>query len=207
MPALCYRFQPDPKHPRMNRTDLDTAFAPGPLVLAAMILLAALSRLLPHPPNFSPVEAIALFGGAYFASRRWALAAPLVALLVSDLALAAMLGDGYASYVGGISFWSVYACIALSTAMGFGLRGRVGAVRLLGYSLAGSVLFFAVTNFAAWLGSPGYPQTAAGLAAAYVAGIPFFQWTVLGTLAYAAVLFGGFALLRRHVPLLRAQTA
>ena len=183
-----------------------SVFAPGPLALSGLIALAALSRLLPHPPNFSPVEAIALFGGAYFASRQWALVVPLLAMLLSDLALGAIHGASYASYFGGLSFWSVYACIALSTAMGFGLRGKVGGVRLLGYSLAGSVLFFVVTNGAAWLGSPIYPQTTTGLAAAYVAGIPFFKWTVLGTLAYAALLFGGFALLRSRVPALRAQT-
>ena len=185
----------------------DTAFAPGPLVLAALIFVAALSRLLPHPPNFSPVEAIALFGGAYFASRTWALAVPLLALLASDLVMGAVVGASYASYLGGISFWTVYACIALSTVLGFGLRGKVGGTRVLGYSLLGSVLFFVVTNFGAWLGSPMlYPRTGAGLAAAYSAGIPFFQWTLLGTLAYAAILFGGFALLRRHVPALRTQT-
>ena len=191
----------------MNRPASDTILAPGPLVLAAMILLAALSRLLPHPPNFSPVEAMALFGGAYFASRAWALLVPLAALFVSDLVLAASTGGSYAGYLGGISFWSVYACIALSTVLGFGLRGKVGGARLLGWSLAGSVLFFVVTNFGAWLASPFYPQTPAGLGAAYVAGIPFFQWTVLGTLFYAAILFGGFALLRRRLPALRAQTA
>ena len=191
--------------PKMNRP-ASPAFAPGPLVVAALIFVAALSRLLPHPPNFSPVEAIALFGGAYFASRAWALAVPLLALLVSDLVLGAMLGDTYASYLGGVSFWSVYACIALSTVLGFGLRGKVDGPRLLGYSLAGSVLFFVVTNFAAWFASPFYPQTGAGLMAAFVAGIPFFQWTVLGTLGYSALLFGGFALLRRRLPVLAAQT-
>jgi hypothetical protein len=192
--------------PTMNRPAADTAFAPGPLVLAALIFVAALSRLLPHLPNFSPVEAIALFGGAYFASRAWALAVPLIALLVSDLVMGAVIGASYAGYIGGISFWSVYACIALSTLLGFGLRGKVGGARVLGYSLVGSVLFFIVTNFGAWLGSPIYPQSGAGLVAAYAAGIPFFQWTVLGTLAYAAILFGGFALLRRRLPALRAQT-
>ena len=190
----------------MNRPALASAFAPGPLVLSGLIVVAALTRLLPHPPNFSPVEAIALFGGAYFASRLWALAVPLLAMLVSDLALGALIGDGYASYLGSLSFWSVYACIALSTLLGFGLRGKVGGGRVLGYSLVGSVLFFVVTNFAAWLGWPAYPQNLAGLGAAYVAGIPFFQWTVLGTLFYAAVLFGGFALLRHRLPALRAQT-
>lgn len=189
----------------MNRTDSN--LPTGPLLLAALIFIAALSRLLPHPPNFSPIEAIALFGGAYFIKRGWALLVPLLAMLASDLVLAATLDGSYAGYMGGVSFWSVYACIALSTLLGFGLRGKVGGARLLGYSLAGSVLFFVVTNFGAWLASPFYPQTAAGLGAAYVAGIPFFQWTVLGTLGYAAILFGGFALLRRRLPALRAQTA
>ena len=92
------------------------------------------------------------------------------------------------------------------SALGFGLRGRVTGQRLLGYSLAGSVLFFVVTNFAAWVASPFYPQTSAGLMAAFVAGIPFFKWTLLGTLAYAALLFGGFALLRRRLPVLGLQT-
>ena len=181
-------------------------FAPGPLALAGLIVLAALTRLLPHPPNFSPVEAIALFGGAYFAARGWALVVPLVAMFLSDLALGLVNGGIYFDYFASAGFLLVYACIALSTMLGFGLRGRVNGARVLGYSLAGSVLFFLVTNFGAWLGSPAYPQNAAGLAAAYVAGIPFFQWTVLGTLFYAALLFGGFALLRRQVPALRAQT-
>jgi hypothetical protein len=181
--------------------------APGPVLLAMMIVLAALSRLLPHPPNFSPVEAMALFGGAYFANRTWAVIVPLVALLLSDIALGLMIGGDYMSYVASLSFWSVYVCIALSTVLGFGLRGKVNGANVLGYSLAGSVLFFAVTNFTTWFGSTTlYPQTASGLIAAYVAGIPFFKWTVLGTLFYSALLFGGFALLRRQKPALRAQT-
>ena len=193
--------------PMTPKTPSDApALAPGPIALAALIFLAALTRLLPHPPNFSPVEAIALFGGAYFASRAWALVVPLVAMFVSDLALGLMLGGTYFEYFASAGFWLVYACIAISTVLGFGLRGRVNGARVLGYSLAGSVLFFLVTNFGTWFGGSMYPQTGAGLVAAYVAGIPFFQWTVLGTLFYAALLFGGFALLRRHVPGLQAQT-
>lgn len=181
--------------------------APGPLLLAGMIVLAALSRLLPHPPNFSPVEAMALFGGAYFANRVWAIVVPLIAMVLSDIGLGLMFGGSYMSYVASLGFWSVYVCIALSTVLGFGLRGKVNGANVLGYSLAGSLLFFVVTNFTTWLGSTSmYPQTGSGLVAAYVAGIPFFKWTVLGTLFYAAVMFGGFALLRRQAPTLRAQT-
>ena len=182
------------------------AFAAGPWVLGVMIVLAALTRLLPHPPNFSPVEAMALFGGAYFASRAWAIAVPLLAMLLSDVVMATVAGGMYLDYMLHFSFLAVYACIALSSALGFGLRGRVGGARVLGYSLIGAVLFFLVTNFAVWAGGSMYPMHLGGLAAAYVAGIPFFQWTVLGTLFYAAVLFGGFALLRKAVPALRVAT-
>ena len=180
--------------------------APGPWVLAALILVAALSRLLPHPPNFSPVEAIALFGGAFFASRALAVLVPLLAMLVADLALGLLHGGLYAGWFGSAGFWLVYLCIAASVVLGFGLRGRARAGRVLAYCLAGSVLFFVVTNFGAWLASPMYPRSGTGLLQAYVAGIPFFQWTLLGTLAYAALLFGGFALLRARLPVLRPST-
>jgi len=176
------------------------------MMLAALILVAALTRVLPHPPNFSPVEAVALFGGAYFASRRWALAVPLAAMFLSDLVLARMHGGLYASWFGSGGIALVYLCVAVSVLLGYGLRGKVSGARVLGYSLLGSVLFFVVTNLGVWLFEPMYPKTAAGLVAVYVAGVPFFQWTVLGTLFYAAVLFGGFALLRNRVPALRAQT-
>ena len=187
----------------MNRPMLSA----GPLTLAAMIFVAALSRVLPHPPNFSPIEAVALFGGAYFAKRHWALLVPLAAMFLSDMVLGLLRGGLYLEYFASAGYLLVYACILLSTLLGFGLRGKVGASRVLGYSLAGSLLFFVVTNFGVWLSSPTYPQNAAGLLAAYLAGVPFFQWTVLGTLFYSALLFGGFELLRKRVPALRAQTA
>ena len=202
----CRKTRAHPMNASRSSASSTHVFAPGPLLLAGMIVVAALTRLLPHPPNFSPVEAIALFGGAYFASRQWSMVVPLLALLVSDLALGVLHGASYASYLGGHTFWSVYACIALSVVLGFGLRGKASGGRVIGYSLAGSVLFFVVTNLAVWLWDPMYPKTGAGLAACYAAAIPFFRWTVLGTLFYSAVLFGGFALLRQRVPALRAQT-
>lgn len=199
--------------------------APGPLVLIAMIAAAAMSRLLPHPPNFAPIEAMALFGGAYFGSRRLALLTPLLAMAASDLALGALRGGTWLEYFTSLRYLPVllanYACIALTVVLAFGLRGRVSGARVLGYSLAGSVLFFALSNFVTWLTAFVVPNHArwamafatpdniactAGLLPCYVAALPFFQWTVLGTLFYSALLFGGFALLRRRVPALRAQT-
>src|SRR5690606_10176210 len=189
------------------KSPLGGLFTAGPLVLLALIVVAALRAVLPHPPNCSRVAAVVLFGGAYCLIRRWAVFVPLLALMLSALVLARMHGGLYGTWFSSAGIWMVYGATALIAMMGFGLRGRVGGASVLGYSLGASVFFFLVTNAGAWLVDPVYPKTAAGLAAAYTAGLPFFQWTVLGTLAYAAALFGGFALLRRQVPALRAQTA
>ena len=205
--------RPDTMPPATN-----ALLAPGPLTLTILMVAAALTRLLPHPPNFSPIEAIALFGGAYFASRALAVAVPLVAIFISDMVLGPLQGGQllayfdrkeYLDYFLSAQSFAIYACIALSAVLGFGLRGKVTGGRVLGYSLAGSVLFFVMTNFAVWLTATplgGNPACTSGLLPCYVAAIPFFQWTVLGTLFYAALLFGGFALLRRKLPALRAQT-
>jgi hypothetical protein len=187
----------------------NTAIAPGPLALVLMIILAALSRLLPHPPNFSPVEAMALFGGAYFARRWLGIVMPLLAMLISDIALGLINGGLYLEHFTSLPFLLVYACIAMSALLGFGLRGRVNGTRVVAYSLIGSVLFFVVTNFGVWLTAssmPGSNACLAGITPCYIAAIPFFKWTVLGTLFYSAILFGGFALLRMKLPALRAQT-
>lgn len=184
--------------------------SPRFLALAGMILLVALSRLIPHPPNFTPVESMALFAGAYFLDRRMALLVPLAAMLISDLAMALMFGGLYLSHIASLSSLAVYLCVALGAILGFALRGKVSGPRVLGCSLFAATLFFLVTNFAVWLtatAAPGHSACATGLVPCYVAAIPFFQWTVLGTLFYSAVLFGGYALLRRYWPALGLRQA
>jgi hypothetical protein len=165
--------------------------------LLSAILAAAALRLVPHPPNFSPIGAMALFSGAYLGRRgAVALVAPLGALFLSDLVL------GF--YSGMIT---VYFSVALIVIIGWLALRRVSPIRVGGAAIASSVLFFALTNFGVWLSSGFYPRTLAGLEACYVAAIPFFQNTVAGDLFYAAVLFGGFALLERTVPALRSRPA
>jgi hypothetical protein len=166
------------------------------LALLAAILTAAALRLIPHPPNFTPIGAMALFSGAYLGRRWLAFVAPLAAMLLSDSIL------GFHS---GMPF--VYASVALIVLIGCLVRSTVTPLTVVGAALASSVLFFVVTNFGTWLLSGMYPLTGAGLAACYVAAIPFFQNTAVGDLFYCAVLFGGFALLERAVPKLRPQAA
>ena len=182
-------------------------FSTGPMALMLMILAVALTRLIPHPPNFSPVEAMALFGGAYFAKRSWAIVLPLIALFISDLALSFMMGGVYFQYFISAGFLMIYATIAGLTILGFGLRNKVSVKRVAAYSVISSIIFFLVTNFGVWLSSAMYPQTASGLAAAYVAGLPFLQNGLLGTLFYSALLFGCYELLKQRLPVLNQHAS
>jgi len=167
------------------------------LTLLTAILAAAALRLVPHPPNFTPIGAMALFSGAYLGRRgAVALVAPLGALFLSDLVLGFYRGMP-----------TVYFSVALIVIIGWMALRRVSPIRVGGAAIASSVLFFVLTNFGMWLFSGFYPRTLAGLEACYIAAIPFFQNTVAGDLFYAAVLFGGFALLERTVPALRSQPA
>lgn len=159
------------------------------LTLTGLILLAVASRLLPHPPNFAPITAIALFGGAYY-TRKWvAFVIPFIIMFVTDLILG-FHADMLAVYVG----------FALIVGIGFLLRNRISITKILGAALGGSVLFFLITNFSVWLTGTMYPQTASGLLACYAAGIPFFQYSAISTLVYSSVLFGAFELAKNKFP-------
>lgn len=162
-------------------------------VLLTAIVAAAALRLVPHPPNFSPIDAMALFSGAYL-GRRWiAFAAPLAALLLSDLAL---------GFYHGIA--TVYASVALIVVIGWTISPRRTPLRIGAAAVASSIAFFVITNLGMWLFSGFYPVTSAGLVACYTAAIPFFQNTVAGDLFYTVLLFGGFAVAQRLAPRLRA---
>jgi hypothetical protein len=164
-------------------------------LLSAIVAAAAL-RLVPHPPNFSPIDAMALFSGAYLGKRGIAFVAPLAALLLSDLVL---------GFYHGMA--TVYATVALIVVIGWWISSRRTPLRIAAAAIASSVIFFVITNFGMWLFSGFYPLTAAGLAACYVAAIPFFQNTVAGDLFYAVLLFGGFRIAELLVPRLRAGEA
>ena len=161
--------------------------------ISAIIFALAMFRLLPHLPNVSPVAAMALFGGAYFADKRMAFLVPLLALFLSDLAL---------GLHNSIIF--VYAGFALTVAIGFLLKGRVTITNTAFATVVSSVLFFLLTNLGAWMTSGLYARSAEGLMQAYVAGIPFFQNSLLGNLVFVAVIFGGYHLLQKNVSSLRS---
>jgi hypothetical protein len=146
---------------RENNED-GSVLHPRKLVIVGIVLAAAALRLAPHPMNFAPIGALALFGGAYFSSKLEALAIPLLSLIA---------GDVFTGFHQLIPF--IYASFLVSVAIGFWLRRKRSAPRIGAGTLAGAIQFFLVTNFALWASSIGsYPKTADGLAACYVAGIP-----------------------------------
>jgi len=175
-------------------------------LLIGLIVLAVISRLLPHPHNFTPIGAVALFGAAYF-PRKWAaFAVPFVAMWLSDLFLnnvtyARMFPEYYTGFQWTGSAW-VYGAFLLIGLLGMATLRKVTALRVGGSAIGASALFFVVTNFGVWLGSSMYPKTLAGLAACYTAAIPFFGNTLLGDLVYCGVLFGVFEWAKQRSPAL-----
>jgi hypothetical protein len=180
------------------------------LLIFTLIVLAAALRLAPHPWNFTPVGAIALFSGAMVRDRRLAFLFPLLVMFATD----AIIGFNKLSPL-------VYASFLLSVLIG---RAVVGArfsasqrakresppaakdravPRIAGATFLGALQFFLITNFGVWALLNSYSRTGGGLAACYLAGVPFFWNTLAGDALYASLLFGGFALAERLAPRLR----
>ncbi len=161
-------------------------------MIALLIFVAAATRLLPHPPNMTPIGAMALFGGAYFGRKYMALLIPFAALFVSNLVLDNVV---YAQYNDGFvlfrpsTLW-VYGSIGLIAMLGMGLLKKVTASKVFLGALSASALFFLVTNFGSWLADPIYTKDFSGLMQSYIAGLPFFTNTIAGDLMYSTALFG-----------------
>ena len=170
--------------------------------LACLTLFAALMRLLPHPWNMTPITAIALFGGAHFEKKSTAFLVPLLAMLLSDIVLEILTGEGFY-----LLMPVVYGSFALIVLLGFSLRRRARALPLLGAILSSVLLFFLITNFGVWAISDFYPRTWDGLLLCYVAALPFLQNQLTGDLLYTALLFGGWQALAYAFPLLAREAS
>jgi predicted membrane protein len=177
---------------------------PAFIFISLSILLAALSRLLPHPFNFTPIGAIALFGGAGFSRRIMGFIIPLGAMLLSDVVLEFTRGIGFHA-----TMWAVYLSFALIVCIGFTLKDKLRLSSLILASLSASLLFFLITNFAVWLNAAEYARNLSGLLACYAAAIPFYSQdlfgspllnTVMGDLFFSALLFGAYILVNFRFP-------
>lgn len=165
-------------------------------IFASLVTAGALSRVyFRELPNFAPIAAMALFSGYYFRSAKVAVLVPLLAMALSDL------------FIGGYEWQMmvvVYSALALPVAFRVLLRkylamergsassAAIGLSGLLTCSLASSLFFFLVTNFAWWPWSM-YEQNWEGLILCYQQGLPFFRNTLAGDLFFGTVLFGSYA--------------
>ncbi len=178
-------------------------------IISMVILLAALSRLLPHPANVTPIGAMALLGGAYFANRRLAVLVPLLSLWLSDLILNNVIyGAGNQSFTWFItdSVW-VYGSIILTVMLSSVLLKQVKPDTLILVSLVSSLVFFVITNFGTWYLYKGitYANSWDGLTTCFAAGLPFLRNTILGDLFFSVLLFGLFAGIQQWFPVRSLQ--
>ena len=185
--------KPIPSAPEPNRFALARVHAVVGLA-AALVALCVVARLLPHPPNFAPATAIALFGCLFFA-RRWQAAAVV--------AIGMAVGDWFLGFYDVGVMLTVYLSLLMPLAARRFLAHSTSALRLAGALRLGGVAvlsgigFYLTTNAAVWFFTDAYPATAEGLAASYLAGLPFLKWTLAGNLFWSAALFGLYEVLRR----------
>lgn len=154
-----------------------------------LMILAAASRFLPHPPNVACLGALGLFAGCYLSGRR-AYLVPLLVLLVSDVV-------GHVFSVPGMGFYHpmamlmVYAGAVAVVPVGRWMAKNQGMWRYPAAAVVASTVFFLVSNFGVWLAG-WYPMNSAGLISCYLYAIPFYGYTIAGDLAFTAVLFGSW---------------
>ena len=156
---------------------------------AGFIVIGALARLIPHPANFAPIAAMAIFGGVYL-NKKQALTIPIAAMVLSDLFL------GFDSIPMRLS---VYGSFLLAVLIGFWVKNHKNAKHVVAASLFSSILFFVMTNFAVWAFTNMYPKNTTGIFEAYLYAIPFFRNTILGDLFYSGAFFSGHELVQKFV--------
>jgi hypothetical protein len=139
------------------------------VLFAGVILLAVLTRLVPHPANFSPIAAISLMSGAYFGRKSLGFLLPVALMFFTDMILGFYPGV-LINYIGMVAVYAI-ASVSISTV------------------IAGSAVFFVISNLGVWIASGLYAHTLSGLVECYVRAVPFFGNTLLGDLTYSFVIF------------------
>ncbi|MEX1203063.1 MAG: DUF6580 family putative transport protein [Ferruginibacter sp.] len=167
------------------------------LIAIAIILAAAISRVAFYPITYSPVIAMALFGGAVIKDKKWAFALPLFAMFLSDFLFEV---SGIAAGFWGWGQLVGYGILGMITIVGFAIK-KINVQVVAGFSILSTLLFFFLSNSSVWLldTSLTYTRSFSGWMSCLAAGIPFLKNDLLTNVVYSGVLFGGYVLLKKYV--------
>jgi len=159
------------------------------IISVILVSMGVTFRLLPHPWNFTPIVAVALFSGVYL-GKKYAFFVPLLAMFLSDIFL-------------GFYEWklmlAVYGSFALVGFIGILIRKHKSIQTVIGGTVLASILFFLITNFAVWQFTFWYPKTLSGLIQNYILALPFFRSALLGDLFYTGLFFGAYEMAKAWI--------
>ena len=152
--------------------------------ITVLIVLTALSNIfLSNIPNFSPIASVALFSGFYFSNKKLAIIIPISCMLISDFII------GFHSLM-----WAVYLSFSIIVLLGFFMK-KASPKKVILNSIWSSILFFIITNFAVWAAGSFYSKDISGLTLCFTMGLPFFKYTLLSSIIFSTILFGGFEII------------
>ena len=182
-----------------NKIEMEKTEIKKGILIGSLITLAALSRLVDHPMNFTPMAAILLFSSAYISNKFLKLILPFGAILFSDVLIEITTGWGFHE-----GSWSVYLAYLGVFLIGFSLLKKVSVSKVALSSILGSSFFFLFTNFAFFYkeaaeANPSlgqYPHNFSGIISSYQAGLPFFRNMIFGDLMFCAIMFGTFYIVK-----------
>ncbi len=176
-------------------------------IAITLFTIAIVSRLIPHAHNFTPIEAIALFGGAYLGSKYLPFFLTIGALFFTDLLLNNTFLRSFFPGEEGMIWFSPYMIwnyLSLFLIVGIGSylmkkKKRKNAAYVFGGAVTSSIVFFLITNFGSWIAAPAmYSRDLSGLMTCFIAGIPFYKMTFLSNLLFSGVFFGSMYLVDRR---------
>lgn len=175
----------------------------GSKLAIGFIVASVASRLIPHLPNFTAMESLALFTGAYLGWKALAALLPIVMWYASDLIINNTVSRVWYPDVDGIVWFTndmpwVYISAIVMIFVGAKILKKWNPAKLAITALGASVLFFVVTNFGTWASGTLYPMNGAGLLACYTAALPFLKTSLMSNLVFTAILFGGYELVHYY---------
>jgi hypothetical protein len=168
------------------------------IAVILFMVVGAFARLIPHMPNFTPVESLTIFGAAYLSKKHWALILSVFVIYVSDFIINNTIARSFFPDVEGIVWFSSYmiynfVAMALIVLVSSKIITKVNMKNVGVSVLLASIIFFIITNFGSWAGDKSvYSNDMSGLMASFTAGIPFFRNSLLSNVVFTTVIFGSF---------------